>query len=82
MLPWAALAALAVLALGVVSHQHEEVEGHGEHCVVCHVQEALPIAPGLPPKPDPVVRSADVPVAAVHIHEMTPTGGGSRAPPA
>ena len=81
-LPWAALAALALLALGVVPHLHDEVDGHGEHCVLCHAQDAPSIAPGLPADPDPVVRSADVPVAVLHVHGMTPTGGGSRAPPA
>ncbi|MCY3745288.1 MAG: hypothetical protein F4Y20_08650 [Acidobacteria bacterium] len=82
MLPWAALAALALLALGGVPHLHDEVEGHGEHCVFCHAQDAPFVAPGLPANPDPVVRSTDVPIAAGHVHGMTPTGGGSRAPPA
>lgn len=82
MLPWAALAALALLALGAVPHLHVEVDEHGEHCVLCHAQDAPSIASGLPANPDPVARSADVPVAAVHVHGMTPTGGGSRAPPA
>lgn len=81
-LPWVALAALALLAFGAVPHLHDEVEGHGEQCVLCHAQDAPSLAPGLPANPDPVVRSADVPVAAVHVHGMTPTGGGSRAPPA
>ena len=81
-LPWAALAALALLALGGVPHLHDGVEGHGEHCVFCHAQDAPFVAAGVPANPDPVVRSADVPVAAVHVHGMTPTGGGSRAPPA
>ena len=81
-LSWAALAALPLLALGVVPHLHDEVDGHGEHCVLCHAQDAPCIAPGLPVDPDPVVRSTDVPVAVQHVHGMTPTGGGSRAPPA
>ena len=81
-LPWAALAALTLLALGVVPHLHDEVEGHGEHCVLCYAQDAPSIASDLPANPDPAVRLADGPVAAVHVHGMTPTGGGSRAPPA
>ena len=81
-LPWAALAALALLALGVVPHLHDGVDGHGEHCVLCHAQDAPSIASGLPAPPEPVVRSADVPVAVPHVHGMTPLGGGSRAPPA
>jgi len=82
MLPWAALAALALLALGVVPHLHDEVDGHGEHCVLCHAQDAPFITPGLPANPDPAVRSADAPVAVLQVQGMTPTGGGSRAPPA
>ena len=82
MLPWAALAALALLALGVVPHLHDEADGHGEHCVLCHAHDAPFVAPGLPANPEPAARSAGVPVAVLHVHGMTPTGGGSRAPPA
>ena len=79
----AALAALALLAVGAVPHLHDEVEGHGEHCVLCHAQDAPFIATGLQATPDPAVRGALVPVAAPCIHGTTPTGGGgSRAPPA
>lgn len=81
-LPWAALAALALLAVGAVPHAHHEVEGQGEHCVLCHAQDAPLIASGPPANPDPAVRVAAVPVAVAHVHGMTPTGGGSRAPPA
>ena len=82
MLPWAALAALAVLAFGAGPHLHDEVEGQGEHCVLCHAQDAPFIASGLPANPDPAVRAAAVPVAVPRVHGITPTGGGSRAPPA
>ena len=82
MLPWAALAALAVLAFGAGPHLHDEVEGQGGHCVLCHAQDALFIASGLPANPDPAVRAAAVPVAVPRVHGITPTGGGSRAPPA
>ncbi|MDE2711524.1 MAG: hypothetical protein OXI65_07180 [Acidobacteriota bacterium] len=82
MLTWAALAALAVLVLGGVPHPHDEVEGHGEHCVFCHAQDALFVAPGPPANPDPVERATDVPVAPAPVHGRTPTGGGPRAPPA
>lgn len=82
MLPWAALAALALVVLGAVPHQHDEVEGHGGHCALCHAQDALSVAPGPPANPDPVERAVEVPVAAMPVQGMTPTGGGSRAPPA
>ena len=81
MLPWAALAALALLAFGAGPHLHDEVEGQGEHCVLCHAQDAPFIASGLPANPDPAVRAAAVPVAVPRVCGITPTGGGSRAPP-
>ena len=81
MLPWAALAALALLAFGAGPHLHDEVEGQGEHCVLCHAQDAPFIASGLPANPDPAVRAAAVPVAVPRVYGITPTGGGSRAPP-
>ena len=82
MLPWAALGVLAVLAFGAVPHLHDEVDGQEEHCVLCHAQDAPFVASGLPANPDPAVRAAVVPVPATRAHGITPTGGGSRAPPA
>lgn len=82
MLPWAALGALALLVFAAGPHLHDEVEGQGEHCVLCHAQDAPFIASGLPANPDPAVRAAVVPVAAPRVCGITPTGGGSRAPPA
>ena len=81
-LPWAALAALALLALGVVPHLHDEVDGQGDRCVLCHAQDAPFLASGLPASPDLAVRAAVLPVAVPRVHGITPTGGGSRAPPA
>ena len=82
-LPWAALVALALLAVAAVPHLHDEVDGHGEHCVLCYAQDAPFIAAGLQATPHPAVRAALVSAAAPRIHGMTPTGGGgSRAPPA
>ena len=82
MLPWAALGMLALLAFGAGPHLHDEVEGQGERCVLCHAQEAPVTAAGLLANPDPAVRAAIVPVAVAHAYGITPTGGGSRAPPA
>ena len=82
MLPWAALGMLALLAFSAGPHLHEEPEGQGERCVLCHAQDAPFVAPGLPANPDPAVRAAVVPVAVLHAHGTAPTGGGSRAPPA
>jgi hypothetical protein len=82
MLPWVALAALALLAFSAGPHLHDEVEGLGGDCVLCHAQDATFIASGLAANPDPAVRTAAVPVAVLHAHGITPTGGGSRAPPA
>ena len=82
MLPWVALAALALLAFGASPHLHDEFDGQEDHCVLCHAQEAPFVASALPATPDPAVRAAVVPVAVAHAHGITPTGGGSRAPPA
>ena len=40
MLPWVAVVALALLAFGAVPHLHDEVDGQGDHCVLCHAQDA------------------------------------------
>ncbi len=82
MLPWAALGVLALLAFGAGPHLHDEFDGQEDHCVLCHAQEAPFVASALPATPDPAVRAAVVPVAVAHAHGITPTGGGSRAPPA
>ena len=81
-LPWAALAALALLAFAAVPHLHDEVDGQGDHCVLCHAGDAPFIASGLPANSDPVVHSVVLPVAVARVHGITPAGGGSRAPPA
>jgi hypothetical protein len=82
-LPWAALAALALLAVSAVPHLHEEVEGPGEHCVLCDAQDSPFVAAWLPANPDPAVRAVAVPASVAPVRGMTPTGGGgSRAPPA
>ena len=82
MLPWAALGMLALLAFGAGPHLHDEGEGQGERCVLCHAQDTPFTAVGLQANPDPAVLTAVVPVAAPHVHWIAPTGGGSRAPPA
>ena len=82
MLRWAALAGLALLAVGAVPHLHDEGDGQGEHCVFCHAQDAQFLASGLPANPDPAVRAAAVLVAVPRVRGMMPMGGGSRAPPA
>ena len=81
MLRWAALAGLVLLAFAV-PHLHDEGDGQGEHCVFCHAQDAPFLASGPPANPDPAVREAAVPAAVPRAHGVTPTGGGSRAPPA
>ena len=82
-IPWAAIGALALLAFSAVPHLHDEVDEQGEHCVLCHAQDAPFIASGLQATPDAGVRTTVTPVAAPRIHEVTPAGGGgSRAPPA
>ena len=80
--PWAALAVLALLAVGAVPHLHDEVDGQGEHCVLCHAQDTPFVAAGLPANPDPAVRTVVALAVEPHAHGITPTGGGSRAPPA
>ena len=81
-LPWVALGAVALLALGAGPHLHDEFDGQGEHCVLCAAQDAAFIAFGLPANRAPDVQMAVVPAVEPQTHGMTPTGGGSRAPPA
>ena len=81
-LPWAALGMLALLAFGAGPHLHDEGEGHGERCVLCHAQDTPFNAVGLLAEPDPAVLAAAVPVAVAHVRGIAPSGGGSRAPPA
>ena len=81
-LPWVALGALALLTFGAVPHLHDEVDGQGDRCVLCHAQDAPFLASGLPANPHPAVHSAALPVATLRVRGVTPTGGGSRAPPA
>ena len=80
--PWVALGALALLAFAAGPHLHDEAEGAGHHCVLCHAQDARLAASCLPATPDPAVRAAAVPAVEPPAHGMTPSGGGSRAPPA
>ena len=82
MLQCVAVVALALLAFGTAPHAHDEADGQGDHCSLCHAQDAPVIASGPSANPDPAVRSATVPVPVVHAHGTTPMGGGSRAPPA
>lgn len=81
-LVWAALAAFLLLAASAFPHLHDEADEQPDHCVLCHARDAPIIASGLPGNPDPVVLSAVLTVASPRIHGMTPTGRGSRAPPA
>ena len=82
-LPWAALATLALLAVSAVPHLHGEVEGPGEHCVLCHAQDTPFVAAWLPANPDSAVRAVAMPASVAPVRGMTPSGGGgSRAPPA
>lgn len=76
-----ALAAFALVVVSGVPHLHHEIEGEGDHCVLCLAQDAPWLAIGLPANPDPVVRSAALPVAVPHAMETTRSGGRSRAPP-
>ena len=91
LLSGAALVALALVAFGAVPHLHDEAgngpgnsaDGQGDRCVLCHAQDAPLAASGFPAAhPGPAVPAAAVPVAVVRALGMTPTGGGSRAPPA
>ena len=82
-LVWAALGALALLVFSSADpHLHDELDGQGDHCVLCHAQDAAFVTPGLPASPDPAVCPVVVPVAVTCAHGVAPTGGGSRAPPA
>ena len=82
MLQWVAVAAFALLAFGAVPHLHDEADGQADRCVLCHAQDEPFIASDLVANPDPAVRLAAVAVAVPRVHGITPTGGGSRAPPA
>ncbi len=82
---WAAIGVLLLLALPAAPHLHvepDDLDRHGEPCAVCIAEDAPFAQSGLPASPSPAALSVAVPVVAAHVHGTTPTGGGSRAPPA
>ena len=82
LLRWSAVVALALLAVATTPHVHDEAEGRGDTCVLCHVQGSPLIASNVHEHPDPAAggspcshEQGDARVAEIEGH-------ASRAPPA
>ena len=82
LLRWGAAAALALLAVATTPHFHEEAEGRGDTCVLCHVQGSPLIASIVHEHPDPAVDGDVHAPAQGHARAAEIEGHGSRAPPA
>ena len=82
LLRWGAVAALLLLAVAATPHFHEEAEGRGDTCVLCHVQGSPLIASIVHEHPDPAVAGGVRAPAQGHARVAEIEGRGSRAPPA
>ena len=82
LLRWGAILALALLAVAATPHFHEEAEGRGDTCVLCHVQGPPLIASIVHEHPDPAVAGGVRAPAQGHARAAEIEGHGSRAPPA
>ena len=82
LLRWGAVAALLLLAVAATPHFHEEAEGRGDTCVLCHVQGSPPIASIVHEHPDPAVDGGVRAPVQGHARAAEIEGHGSRAPPA
>ena len=82
LLRWGAVAALLLLAVAATPHFHEEAEGRGDTCVLCHVQGSPLIASIVHEPPDPAVAGGVRAPAQGHARAAEIEGHGSRAPPA
>ena len=79
---WGAVAALVLLALAATPHFHEEAEGRGDTCVLCHVQGSPLIASIVHEHSDPALDAGVHAPALGHARAAEIERHGSRAPPA
>ena len=82
LLRWGAVLALALLAVATTPHFHEEAEGRGDTCVLCHVQGSPLIAAIVHEHPDPTISGGVRAPVQGHARAAEIEGHGSRAPPA
>ena len=82
LLRWGAIVALALLAVAATPHVHDEAEGRGDTCVLCHVQGAPLIASNVLEHPDPAAGGSARAHVPGHARAAEIAGHGSRAPPA
>ena len=82
LLRWSAVVALAVLAVTTTPHVHDEAEGRGDTCVLCHVQGSPPIASTVHESPDRTAGSGTCSPEQGHACAAEIEGHASRAPPA
>ena len=82
LLRWGAVVALALLAVAATPHVHDEAEGRGDTCVLCHVQGPPLIASNVHEHPDPAAAGSTLAHAPGHARAAEIAGHGSRAPPA
>ena len=82
LLRWGALVALALLAVATTPHFHDEAEGRGDTCVLCHVQGSPLIASTVHERPDPAAGGSLCPCGQGQTRAAEIEGYASRAPPA
>lgn len=82
LLRWGAVVALALLAVATTPHVHDEAEGRGDTCVLCHVQGSPLIASSVHEHPYPAAGGSARAHAPGHACAAEIEGHGSRAPPA
>ena len=83
LLRWGVVVALALLPVATTPHVHDEAEGRGDTCVLCHVQGRPPlIASSVHEHPDTAARGGARAHAPGQVRAAEIEGHGSRAPPA
>ena len=82
LLRWGAVVALALLAVATTPHVHDEAEGRGDTCVLCHVQGPPLVVSNVHEHPDPAAAGSARAHAPGHARATEIEGHGSRAPPA
>ena len=81
LLRWGAVVALALLAVATTPHFHDEAEGRGDTCVLCHVQGSPLIASTVHESPDRTAGGGACPHEQGHARAAEIEGHPSRAPP-
>ena len=79
---WSAVVALALLAVATTPHVHDEAEGRGDTCVLCHVQGSPLIASTVHDRPDLAAGGRPRPCGQGQAPAAEIEGHASRAPPA